>query len=84
MELEALLDLRFSNPSLSNAQGDAQWTQGDAFVGIESRFYWSSDRVDECVGAQPGAVAVNLGSGGAQCRLLAIAFTRFWPVRATP
>jgi hypothetical protein len=32
MELEAL-DLRFSNPSVSNAQGDAQWTQGDAFVG---------------------------------------------------
>ncbi len=84
MELEGLLDLRFSNPSVSNAQGDAQWSQGDAFVGIESRFYWSSDRVEECAGDLPGALAVNLGNGDAQCRLIAVAFTRFWPVRASP
>jgi hypothetical protein len=84
MELETLLDLRFANPSLSNAQGDSQWAQGDAFVGVENRFYWSSDRVDECVGAFPGAVAVHLGNGEARCRLIIIFFTRFWPVRATP
>jgi len=83
-ELEALLDLRFSNPSISNAQGDAQWTQGDAFVGVESRFYWSSDLVDDCVGPLPGAIAVHLGDGTAQCRAIAISFTPFWPVRATP
>jgi hypothetical protein len=83
-ELEALLDLRFSNPSISNAQGDAQWTQGDAFVGVESRFYWSSDLVDDCVGPLPGAIAVHLGDGTAQCRAIALSFTPFWPVRATP
>jgi hypothetical protein len=84
MELETLLDLRFTGPSVSNAQGDAQWTQGDAFVGVENRFYWSSDRVDDCVGALPGALAVHLGNGEARCRLIVLFFTRFWPVRATP
>jgi hypothetical protein len=83
-ELEALLDLRFTNPSVSNAQGDAQWTQGDAFLGVESRFYWSSDTVEDCLGRLPGAMAVHLGDGGAQCRAIALFFTPFWPVRGAP
>ncbi len=83
-ELEALLDLRFTAPSISNAQGDAQWTQGDAFVGVESRFYWSSDLVDDCLGVLPGAIVVNLGDGSARCRAIALFFSAFWPVRSTP
>jgi hypothetical protein len=29
-------------------------------------------------------MSVNIGNGNAQCRPIAIAFTRFWPVRAAP
>ena len=42
-ELESLLDLEYYHPSLSNAAGTAQWTEGDAFSGVQTRiFYWSS------------------------------------------
>ncbi len=82
MELETLLDPRYQNPSLSNARGNAQWTPGDAFVGVENRFYWSSDFVENCLGPLPGAMMVHLGNGSARCRLISIGFGLFWPVRA--
>jgi hypothetical protein len=40
-ELESLLDLEYSIPALSNAAGTAQWTEGDAFSGVQSYYYWS-------------------------------------------
>jgi len=84
LELETLLDPRFTDPSLGNAQGDAQWTEGDAFAGVQSRFYWSSDPVEDCLATLPGAMAVNLGDGSARCLPIAITFLQFWPVRAMP
>jgi len=41
-ELESLIDWEYYNPSLSNAAGTAQWTEGDAFSGVHSFNYWSS------------------------------------------
>jgi hypothetical protein len=41
-ELESLLDLEYYGPALSNAAGTAQWSEGDAFVGVQSTYYWSS------------------------------------------
>ena len=41
-ELESLLDLEYYAPPLSNAAGTAQWTEGDAFSGVQSEGYWSS------------------------------------------
>lgn len=41
--LDSLIDSSLgSSPYVTNAQGDAQWSEGDAFVGVEtSQHYWS-------------------------------------------
>ena len=41
-ELESLLDLEYWDPALSNAVGTGQWSEGDAFSGVQSYYYWSS------------------------------------------
>lgn len=41
-ELKTLSDRNYSNPALSNAKGDGQWTSGDAFYNVQSGFYWSA------------------------------------------
>ena len=41
-ELQSLVDYEYSIPALSNAEGTGQWTEGDAFSGVESLLYWSS------------------------------------------
>lgn len=41
-ELQSLVDIRFFNPALSNAEGTAQWSEGSPFSGVQSGFYWSS------------------------------------------
>ena len=41
-ELHSLVDRGFVDPALSKAAGDGQWTEGDAFSGVQSAFYWSS------------------------------------------
>ncbi len=42
-ELKAMLDKNYSVPALSNAEGTGQWTEGDAFSGVQSDDdYWSS------------------------------------------
>ena len=34
--------LEYYDPMLSNAAGTAKWSEGDAFSGVQSSFYWSS------------------------------------------
>jgi Protein of unknown function (DUF1566) len=41
-ELFSLIDDAYSVPSLSNAAGTGQWTEGDAFSGVQSSYYCSS------------------------------------------
>jgi len=41
-ELRSLIDYQYAQPTLSNAAGTAKWTEGDAFSGVQSHFYWSS------------------------------------------
>ena len=41
-ELESLLDLEYYALALSNAAGTGQWTEGDAFSGVQNERYWSS------------------------------------------
>ena len=41
-ELWSLIDRHYSDPALSNASGTAQWSEGDAFVGVQRDFYWSA------------------------------------------
>ncbi len=41
-ELLSLVDLAYLTPTLSNAIGTAQWSEGDAFSRVERQNYWSS------------------------------------------
>jgi len=41
-ELQSLIDFAYFDPALSNAAGDAKWTDGNAFLGVKSDYYWSS------------------------------------------
>jgi len=38
--------LSSSKPALVNTKGDSQWSNGDAFTGVRSRYYWSSNEYD--------------------------------------
>lgn len=42
MELLSLIDWRYYNPALSNADNTGKWSSGDAFTGVQSNYYWSS------------------------------------------
>jgi hypothetical protein len=41
-ELESLLDMKYSVPSLSNSVGSGQWSEGDPFTNVLPFYYWSS------------------------------------------
>ena len=42
-ELHSLIDFAYYGPALSSASGTSQWTNGNAFSGMQSFFYyWSS------------------------------------------
>ena len=42
-ELQSLIDFAYYSPALSSASGTSQWTEGgNAFSGVQSRYYWSS------------------------------------------
>jgi hypothetical protein len=41
-EWEAFYSLVYDNPALVNTVGDAQWSEGDSFTGVQSNNYWSS------------------------------------------
>jgi serine/threonine protein kinase len=49
-EWEAMIDESYQNPVLSNAAGTGQWTEGDAFVGVQCSWYWSSSTRANCTG----------------------------------
>lgn len=41
-EWEAFMSPAYDNPALVNTVGYAQWSEGDAFIGVQSNNYWSS------------------------------------------
>jgi hypothetical protein len=45
LELMSLIDFAHYDPALSNALGDGQWQEGDAFTNVRSSTYWSSTTV---------------------------------------
>lgn len=73
----SMADTRWSgSPKLGNARGDAPWTEGDAFVGVQSFFYWSSYLL-------PGTgdvITANLISGWIGVRFNTLD-SYIWPVR---
>ena len=76
-ELESLLDLEHHNPSLSNAAGTAQWTEGDAFSGVQSSYFWSSTSYADY---PPLAWGVSLAWGYVGSYTKTDSYF-FWPVR---
>ncbi|MBC2694769.1 MAG: DUF1566 domain-containing protein [Desulfobacteraceae bacterium] len=45
-EWEAFYSTVYDNPALVKTIGDAQWSEGDAFTGVQSNVYWSSTEFD--------------------------------------
>jgi hypothetical protein len=77
-ELFSLIDFRWTLPALCNTAGNAKWTEGEPFTGVQSGYYWSSTThayyTDSawCVILQGGVV--NSGSKTAYLDYV-------WPVR---
>jgi len=42
VELTSLINRGYSNPALSNVAGTGQWSESDAFSGVQTKYYWSS------------------------------------------
>jgi hypothetical protein len=76
-ELQNLISYDYSYPALSNAKGDEQWKEGDAFSGVQANFYWlSAADASNAYGAW--YVYLGYGSVGIGSK----AFTWYvWPVR---
>lgn len=45
-EWEAFVSRYYNQPALVNTEGDAQWSEGDAFTEVQFNFYWSSTEYD--------------------------------------
>jgi hypothetical protein len=75
-EWEAFMSTIYDNPALVNTIGDAQWTEGDAFTGVQSYSYWSSTEYDS---THAWSAYMNFGN-----MLTAIKGNYFyvWPVRS--
>ena len=46
IEWQLMIDDRYTNPVISNAAGTGKWTEGDAFTGVVSDWYWDSTAYD--------------------------------------
>ena len=77
-EVQSLIDFAYSNPALSSASGTSQWTDGDAFSGVRSRYYWSST-----YGSYSTAAAWSVYMhDGMSMRVGKTNIVYVWPVRA--
>jgi hypothetical protein len=74
-EWEAFMSPDYNNPALVNTEGDAQWSEGDAFKGVRSRFYWSSTEY-----SSSGAWGANMFYGRLSYRNKGD-YGYVWPVR---
>jgi hypothetical protein len=77
-EWEAFVDKRYANPVLSNAEVTGQWTEGDAFLGVQTNnWYWSANENT----SRNTSWCLHFGEG--EVRLLFNTDNLFyvWPVR---
>ncbi len=75
-EWEAFVDTSYINPALSNGAETAQWSEGNAFLGVQSYLYWSSLEIDI-----NSALGVNMIVGNVSGFDKASGFY-VWPVRS--
>lgn len=78
-ELKAMVDTSYSWPALSNAAGTAQWTEGDAFSGVQTSNYWSSATF---ANGTSHAWNVSLNDGGFTYDAGKLRSIYVWPVRS--
>lgn len=77
-ELQSLISYEWYAPALSNAAGTAQWSEGDAFSGVQSDWYWSSSSFPYYPQAA-WVVHLYYGSVGSDGKTIS---NYVWPVRA--
>ena len=74
---QGLVDVSVSgNPKVANGKGDARWTPGNVFVGVQSSSYWSA--TEHSAGAAWG-VGLNGGNVFFGTKFFNSPFV--WPVR---
>jgi hypothetical protein len=76
-EWGALFDTNYYGPALSNATGTGKWSEGDAFINVQSRFYWTSTTYTSSGNV---SLAVRLSNGLVSSYDKANSFY-VWPVR---
>jgi len=59
-EWEAFYSAEYSDPALVNTDGGTRWTEGDAFTGVQSWYYWS--RTQNSPGSDHARI-VHMGEG---------------------
>lgn len=77
VEWEAFLSHVYNNPALVNTVGDAQWSEGDAFVGVISDYYWAREDII----FSDNAKAMNVDTGDMSVHAQANEYY-VWPVRS--
>jgi hypothetical protein len=75
-EWEAFYSTVYDLPALVNTRGDAQWSEGDAFTGVQSGYYWSRTEDDNIL-----AWLVGMHYGGMSHDFKGH-FYYVWPVRS--
>jgi hypothetical protein len=80
-ELQSLIYYAVYNPALSDTAGTSKWTEGDAFTGVLSNYYWSSTYLGTLVGLGR-AWRVNFFTGLVNESLTA-SNCYAWPVRSS-
>ena len=77
-EWDALIDDNYSDPALSNQAGNAKWSEGDAFTGVQSSWYWSGT---ECTTDGFAVFDVDMTNGDWDCMDKSLPGDYVWPVR---
>ena len=70
----------FEVPALVNTVGNAQWSEGDAFTGVEGQYYWSSN--ERCNGPVCEHAWFAALANGSVYYDHKDHFNRVWPVRS--
>jgi len=77
-EWEAFMSSEYEDPALENTIGDSQWSEGDAFTGVQSHDYWSSTEYDSDDAWHAWM------HDGSMYHYDKNSFLRFWAVRSVP
>ena len=78
IELQGICHYGYYGPAISNAAGTARWIEGDAFLGVQTYYYWSSTNN---AGNPNYAWSVFIGLGVVYANAKSAEVYHVWPVR---